>query len=342
MKYFKIYKKLKSEILEGKYKPLSKIPGMPELMRYYKASNNTVHKAIKILENQGMLKGIRNISGDNPFLSLKKVPRVAIVGRVAISDLMKSFYSNRVSYVVELTVEKRGGHINLMSCKSRSIFEIIREINLLECNAVVTIELDNIAYMKELDALNIPVVHLEYLEITGKSPMIVSDSVQGGAISFRKLYELGHRKILYLNKYIPSLGKVDLMSARRWTGIKNQAKKFNFKNIRQEIISYERTGREKRIQKVLDNHRDYTGIISSMDCQRIKHILEKRPESETKNMDFIIFDAVNTPGLINRKPVYFCMWDGNLMGDLAIKTLLDKKKKYPRVQYMPMYLERNL
>jgi hypothetical protein len=187
-------------------------------------------------------------------------------------------------------------------------------------------------------------VHLEILEPASRKKMIVADHRKGGIMCLRKLMDLGHTKILYINVFLSSLNKSDQMSAIRWIGIRKEAEKRKLSHVKKEdvILGRGTDFLKKQVVEMLKKYRGYTGIITSLGTDHIKDTLEKRPVSETKKMDLIYFIESDSPYLINRKPVWRCKWDGRKMGRLALKTLLDKKDSYPKIQYLPMHLDQNI
>ena len=91
----------------------------------------------------------------------------------------------------------------------------------------------------------------------------------------------------------------------------------------------------------MTRYKNHTGIITSVSLVYIKNMLETLPIAQTKSMDVVAFEMHDTPEVIHRKPVYFCTWDGRHMGETAVRALVTKTK-YPKIQYLPMTLDRNI
>ena len=104
------------------------------------------------------------------------------------------------------------------------------------------------------------------------------------------------------------------------------------------VISMEGTTRAADVGRALEANAECTGIISTMSFRYIKDTLEKRPREETRRYDVIVFDMTDKPALVHRKPIYFCKWDGQRMGEMGMETLLRKGKPRQRVTYLPMWI----
>jgi GntR family transcriptional regulator of arabinose operon len=350
VKYLKIYNELKSEIIAGKYAPGSKLAHTPELIKRFGVSGQTIRHARKLLEMEGLVKGIpsrgtfvQKTSEPHLFSLSRKIEKVGLLSLNRVSVLSSPYFAN-IYRGIERDAEKLEVPVEFISCWRKHTLEVIREIAFHEVKGLITIEFENDNLRKEIDGLGLPVVHLEIMEPASRKNMILADHVQGGALAARKLYELGHRKILYFNVFIARFKKADQMSARRWQGVVKEARKRNLRNVKKKTIVLGR-GQDKirkALRSALKEHEDYTGIITSLEMSYLKEELEKRPASETKNLDIISFNQTNLPELVNRKPIWFCKWDGVKMGKMALKTLLDKSGSFPRIQHLPMHLDRNL
>jgi DNA-binding LacI/PurR family transcriptional regulator len=349
MKYLEIYNKIKEDIVSGKYPENTRLPFTKELIKKYGVSSRTVQHAMKILQLDGLVKGVpskgtfvRKRKDSHLYSASRKELRVVVLTPQSITGAMVASYFNNIFWGVEKTLERIGGRVHLISIRNRQVQEIIREILFLEINNIITSEIEDKTFLREIERLGLPVVHLEIPEIMSHKPVIAANNVQGGSLALKKLVDLGHKKILYLGTYIPSIKKNDAMSDRRWQGISELARKKNLKNVNQEIISLDSRTRARSVRKVLERHNDFSGIISTVGFQLIKSVLEERPQADTRNIDLVAFDMTEKPALIHRKPVYFCKWDGKQMGERAMKILLGNNARLPRVQLLPMFLERNL
>jgi DNA-binding LacI/PurR family transcriptional regulator len=319
-------------------------------MESYHVSKKTINRAIGLLEAEGLVRGVpsqgvfvRDPEKYHVHRPPAHQPRMAVLCPRNTAGAMISPYFNQIYFGVERSIEdQKGGRAYLISCRNKTISEIRRELHFLDINSIATVEFENKKMRHELELLNIPMVHLELMDMKTASPVIMADNTQGGVMVFDKLYDLGHRKILFLAPFIPSINRCDPMSDIRWKGIRKQARKRKCRHVKREIISLEFTKVQRDTEAVLEKYSDYTAIIAQQEPDFLKMTLEKRPSSDTKKLDLVLFSLEQNPFVIHRKPVWFCKWDGYKMGELAVKTLLDKKKKYPKIQYMPMHLDRNL
>jgi DNA-binding LacI/PurR family transcriptional regulator len=349
MKYLEIYKKIKGDILSGKHPKDSKLPHTDELIRIFGAARRTVRRAVNMLEMEGLVKGVqskgtfvRDLKEAHLYMVPKKTLKVGVITPHSYTAAMVTAYFTDIFFGIERTLEKIDGGVHMLACRNRDPLEIIKELNFLEVNSIITVELEDDRFRLPFENLGLPMVHLELSRETGKKSIIAADNVHGGEIALKKLYELDHRNILYLGSYNQFLKKNDPMSDRRWQGISREAAVRNMNNVNCEVIAMERNTRARDVKLALEKHDDCTGIISMAELDTIKETLEKRPQSETKNIDVVFFDLSARPVAIHRKPVWFCKWDGRRMGEMAVKKLQDRDNKFPRIRYMPMFLDRNL
>jgi DNA-binding LacI/PurR family transcriptional regulator len=351
MKYIKLYNQIKARIKSGKYAVNTKIPHIKELAKSFKVSDTTLQRAIKMLEREGILIGIpskgtfvRNLKEPSRYADHKNMIRLAVPTMQTIGHAMDSPYYFRCYQGIEDSVLEKGGSCFPVSCRERSVHDIIRQINALEINNMITVGFDNGTQRRELEKLSIPIAHADLIDLKCTKPMICGDNLQGGALVLRKLTQLGHKKILFIHGYVPSLKRREAAGVLRWKGISGYAEQKGLRYVKHEVVTYEQDQREKQTAAALKKHNDCTGLVFSDGSlfNEAKKALEKRPQADTRKMDFIVFSLFDTPAVIHRKPVWYCKWDGRKMGDIAAKTLLDKSRSYPKIQHIPMYLDRNL
>jgi DNA-binding LacI/PurR family transcriptional regulator len=352
MKYLNVYRELLSRIQKGRYKKRSRLPFTDDLAAEFGVSRKTVRRAVKLLEREGLLLGIPSqgvfvkdrTGGHILTRPVRGKPRIAMLSMQYIGNIINAPYFSRVYHQIEELVHFSGGQIYLLTCRDRTPSRIFQELNFLGVDGIIAMEFYDEKWRKSLEEYSKTVVHLELINEKARRPMIFGDPVQGGRLAFRKLAALGHRKILFIDLFLPRIKQSDPMSVRREQGIRKAAEKVNFTGLRREIFIHPYNNKIglNRMTKLLDKHRDCTGIISSVSMNMLKPILEKRPVSETRHMDVIVFDLADSPQVVHRKPVYFCKFNEHLMAEKAVKIILDKKKKHSRIQPLPMFLERNI
>ncbi|OGS35501.1 MAG: hypothetical protein A2293_08145 [Elusimicrobia bacterium RIFOXYB2_FULL_49_7] len=348
MRYIDVYRQVKSDILSGKYAANSRLPYVVELMRLFCAGKCTIQHALNLLKKEGLVQGVqskgtfvRQLNEIPVYNSSKRVDRIGFLSLVDFIGGMSLPYFAEICIGATSELQQNALPYFLIGCNNKTIFEVIKEINSLELNGLITIELDNDIFRREIECLPMPVVHVDMLDFNCKGRMIVGNNIQGGELALRKLFILGHKKILYLNHYSTRRKRIEPMGKIRWEGIKKEAEKIRLTGVVHRAVSMEKEKAEKEIDLFLGKYKDCTGLIvsSSILFNYVKAVLERRPKQETKDFDVVVFECFNSPEYINEKPVLSCQWDGKLMGRTAVNTLLKKGKEYPKIQYLPMFLQ---
>ncbi|OGJ93361.1 MAG: hypothetical protein A2487_10610 [Candidatus Raymondbacteria bacterium RifOxyC12_full_50_8] len=351
IKYLDIYTRLKEEIESGRYPVNTLLPTSIELSHIYGVSLQTVQKARRLLEVEGLLKGIpakgtlvTSKTMVHHYYPKSKTPRIGLLAPYMPSAMVGNTYLAGIVQGMQTEMTALKGLIQIISLYGKSSFEIIREINFFKINGLVTIELEDDKLRKEIEVFSMPMVHLEILDSATHWKTIVANHANGGIIALRKLVELGHRNILYLNVFKSRLNKPDQMSQVRWTGIEEEADKISGLEIHKEDVTVGKGSLyiKEQVADILQIHKACTAIISSLFTDHVKDYFETRNISRARKMDFIFYHEDSRPYLINKKPVWICKTDGRTMGRLAVKTLLDTKDTYPKTQYVPMHLDRNV
>ena len=115
MKYLDIYNKLKSHITSGKYDSKKRLPHIRELADIHSTSHKTISKVIKILEMEGLVKGIpsKGIFISIPekrhiYAASRKTPVVAVLNSARLRAITSSPHNSSILWGVE-----EGGHFQL-------------------------------------------------------------------------------------------------------------------------------------------------------------------------------------------------------------------------------------
>ncbi|OGJ84798.1 MAG: hypothetical protein A2487_05940 [Candidatus Raymondbacteria bacterium RifOxyC12_full_50_8] len=349
MKYLTIYKQLKADILAGKYSPNTKLPYLKQLGILYDSALGTLERAIRLLETEGLVVAIpsQGIYVRDPkalFIQpnfRKEKIRIAMLSRADPLDAMSAGFFRDIIGGITTSEWMQGGTIYPIFCHGKDILEIYKEINVLEINAIITVDFFDEGLRRAIETIKLPIVHADLADIGSKKPIITPNNQQGGEIALEKLYSLGHRSILYLGHHMQKQRKMDPMGMLRWLGASEKAKKLNFRDLRFETATYLESKTAEEVQAAIRKHSDCTGFIfGSMTCfHEAKSNLEHRTIKGRENIDAVIFSLQHGPESLDKKPVIFCRFNGNKMGNLAAKTLLDKSWSYPKIQYLPMFLE---
>ncbi|OGJ91432.1 MAG: hypothetical protein A2268_00325 [Candidatus Raymondbacteria bacterium RifOxyA12_full_50_37] len=351
MKYVTVYDAIKNDIVAGTYPPNSKIPHTKDLLKLYACSFTTLRHAITLLEREGILRGIpskgtfvRTYTEPIKFkASEKRKPLLAFLGSAPFTtpqydQMHRSIYK----YMRDL-----GGKTHPILCGGKTIHDLVKEINSLEINMMITLEFYRKDLRKEIESLNIPVVHIDMLDVACRKPSINPNNVQGGALAFKKLYDIGHRNILFINNVSPFINDEDPAGKMRWLGFSQECKSIQNVRVHKETLLSEGAISEQQemrgIEELFEKYHDFTGFVfgTGIPFSEVKTFLKNNPRIQTTRMDFVVFSLGEGPEMVNRKPVWFCKWDAKKMGEIAVKTLLDSSKSYPKAQYLPMFIEKN-
>ncbi|OGJ91450.1 MAG: hypothetical protein A2268_00415 [Candidatus Raymondbacteria bacterium RifOxyA12_full_50_37] len=349
MKYLDIYAKIKADIVSGTFNQEAKLPRFEDMMRLYGCSYKTLRNAIKLLKREGIVHGIpsqgtfiKDIGKSHLYSAFsKKAPMLAML--TSLPFAYSPYYAEMYRTLVNKTTAA-GGYAFLIPCGGKPVIEIIREINALNVNFLVTVEFYDSSLRRDMEELGIPIVHIDMLDTQCNKPVINPNNMQGGALALRKLHMLGHRKILFINNYLHSIQDEDTAGTYRWMGTLEESKKVETQSLRKEVLrGLTDTENSPEIRSVAGKYADYTGIIfgTGVYFQGMKRFFHENPFIKTLGMDFVLFSLNRNTEHVNGKPVYFCRWDGEKTGELAFDTLIDHGTCRPRVQFLPMYLEKS-
>ncbi|OGJ86543.1 MAG: hypothetical protein A2268_07435 [Candidatus Raymondbacteria bacterium RifOxyA12_full_50_37] len=351
MKYIHLYELLKKEILEQKFAPGAKLPPINHLITDLKASYVTVRHALKLLQQEGLIKGVRSkgtfvrdLSGFAPFPQEKERYRVAVLTPEQLSRSMTEPYFNKIFWGIEDALSEMKGLAYAFSNKDKNLREILRELNVLQIHALITVGLEETGFRTELDRIAMPVVHTDIEEKCHTRSIITADNRQGGRLAFEKLRSLGHSKILFIEAFNQNIKKIDSTTLQRFKGAREAARRIGFRGLMRRSVSHERTTRVRDMRALLEECGAFTGLVfcSSTLFGIAKEYLENKPVDQTKPLDIVLFDLNDDPEFIHRKPVWFCKWDGQAMGKKAVQLAFGPRSAPGQTHYFPMFLQRNI
>jgi GntR family transcriptional regulator of arabinose operon len=351
LKYLEVYNKIRADIISGKYAPHTKLPHITELIQIFKVSNRTIQHAVRLLAEEKLVKGIpskgtyvQDIKTKYLYGTSAGVSNTAVLISNYLCNMIKLPYFVKIFTGIEESLQKPGQRLHLVSCRDRSFQEIWSELKALEINSIITVDFEDHAILREIEDLRMPVIHLDLLDFKSRKHAIVANNYQGGELALEKLYELGHRRILYLYPFLSKMKRDEHIGRLRFHGIHGQAKKHKIRTLKKELVTIDTQDTRSLIKDLLARYKAYTGIIVSGITlfNNLKKVLEERDLLDTREMDVVVFSLLPGPEFIHHKPVWFCRWDGELMGSLAVKTLPDETGSFPRMQYLPMAVERNI
>jgi len=334
--------------------PDTKLPSALELKSLFKVSTRTIQHSLNLLEKEGLIKGVRSqgifVRNTKDLLSygnLKNNGRISKVGilypRYAMHTVGLAYFVH-IFWGIQITLVKDKIRCYLIETRDKSIPEVFKEINALEINGLICLELENETLQKELEQLKLPLVHLELVSFRSSVPMISANHFQGGELSVRHLHGLGHKKILFLYARKKNDPDTDPTIKMRWQGIQSEAKKAGISAAKESIqLQQPRNEERASMEHILKAYQDCSGII--MACgymlKTMKSIVENEPAKKNRSVDIVSFDEIDSVPDIGGRPVYFCVWNNELMGQKAVETLLNWNSSRPRIQYLPMYLSKS-
>lgn len=196
--FAEIKESIEQQIISGKYKPHSKLPGNRQLMSLYGVSQSTISKAIGELINNGLIyieKGKGVFVGEK----INKRSDINTIGTI-IPTFTISHYSQMLKGVEEAIIseEKEMFVISMENVHNKHIS--LSQIADHLCGLIIAVGITE-SELEKLTRVNsdIAVVLVDFsLETMEEITYIRCDDYNGALMATEYLINLGHRKILHL------------------------------------------------------------------------------------------------------------------------------------------------
>ncbi len=205
-----IKEKLRQFVLDGELKPMSPLPSIRALAKRFGVSPTTVHKAIRMLKEEGLVSPHDRscISVTIPS-SLKGLRAKAEARTIALvirnnPDYVREGpgYPGEVIRVLRAKLAKAGFALDVVSLTGIQRLETGKFIRQSGYGGVALFEVDNDHIIREIRGLNLPLVSLDADAYRLGVSSVVFDQAQGMFRLTSHLIERGHRKIAFMRPFI--------------------------------------------------------------------------------------------------------------------------------------------
>jgi len=187
MKYLQIYTELKAKIQSRKYRPGDALPGLIALAKSYKSSDKTVQKAMALLKSEGMVMGVPSQgifvkeALETPKKTIpKKLKKVGILIHSELYLELFTPYMSQLYKYIGKELRSRGIQLYPFAIASKNSQEIVREINLMEIQAIFSFDLEDYEIKTSLESMGIPMIYLDNQDPDEKFPAVLANNLQGG------------------------------------------------------------------------------------------------------------------------------------------------------------------
>jgi DNA-binding LacI/PurR family transcriptional regulator len=349
MKYLDVYNSLKQSIEKKVYPPGTHIPHTHDLIKQFKVSLTTIVKAVKLLENEGLVKRIKSKGtyvlekGVQMSLAYKKADKIGLLFNGFLMEAMAGLHLVNASKGIEEICRKNKKSVIMLGTENRKENEFINEVKMSGISGAITFGPLDKQIFQGLIQLKLPVVCCDFTDFDLPFDQITGDFIRAGAIVMKKLYDLNHRKILFFGTYRKGTFLNDRDHEYWRASIEIEAKFLRLKHFRSFFISFEGGPEKMRSEmlKIINKHQDFTGYVcpSAHYFELLKSILEKEPGLDNLVRDAVLITSTNEKRIINEKSIYQCRWNTREMGSRAAEIMIKILKggpHRPAVHYTPV------
>ncbi|MGP4039344.1 GntR family transcriptional regulator [Gracilibacillus sp. D59] len=336
-KYSIVKKAIKSQILDGTFRPHQKISSESELMKEFGVSRHTVRLAIGDLVNQGWLyreQGAGTFCADrtkDTSQSFVDQKNIALITTYLSDYIFPSIIRGAESYL-----SKEGYQVSLFSTNNDHDMErkFLEKILMQQFDGVIieptrsAISNPNINYYLNLERQHIPYLMINAYYDELEPFHIVVDDEKGGLIQTEHVIELGHRNIIGFFK------NDDIQGTKRMKGYLKAHRKHNIEIMPNNIVTY---NTEEKSSKPIDMLKQ---VLSEPEAKRPTAIVCYNDELAIKLLDVLREAQLKVP-----EDISIVGYDDSFMaeltevklttvthpksemGELAAKVILDMVKK---------------
>jgi DNA-binding LacI/PurR family transcriptional regulator len=343
---------LKKAIEDGKYVSGTHIPHTYDLIKLYKVSLTTIVRAVKLLEKEGLVKRIKSKGtfvldkGIKEFFHLKKAEKVGLLFRGYLSSMMAAHFFVHAYQGMENALKKFNKSIIPLGTEGKPEEQYLEEIKNAGISGAVCYSMYEESIRKGLKAMNIPLVYCDFIDYNLPADQVTMDHLKAGSITLHKLYDLGHRRIIFFGNYKKTKRHNDPDHEYWRLACEAEAGFLHLKHFYSYFISFEGGLEEmkRKMKKILEKHTDCTGFIcaSTTYYELLKSLIEENPQLEAVERDVVLFSDWPEKKHIQDRIVYQCRWDTQEMGKKAAEILMEKLKggpHRPMIHYVPVQIE---
>lgn len=313
--------------------PQKPLPPEPQLAKHFNVSRHTVQTALQSLVAKEMVQRIKG-KGTFPIQGEKSPPllqrRARMLGLVTVKPpfLPKggAGYTRRLAHSADEEAHRRG--YNLVLARQEPKENIYRILDDPHVDGIIVLaSIREQTFLNEISQRNKPVCIIDHYSTSENIDSVRSDSEQGASLAVKYLYDLGHRKIAFVNATDPDI------NPERLQGYERGMKKMSV-FIRPEWVvdgSYNPEGGAKAASQLmsLTPSKRPTAIIAfdiKMAYGVLKAIFKKRLKVP-KDVSVISLGGDEIPWLQKGMPqITRILHEREKLGKLAVEHLLERIK----------------
>lgn len=349
MKHIDIYNKLKGAIQNNTYPVGTRIPHTLELMDIFKVSKTTIDAAVRLLEQDGLIKRIQS-KGTYVLDSLtdkinfqKNKKRIGLLFTGFLADACASSVILHILKGLERYIATHGMDTIPLARKFQTNAEYLQLIEQLHLSGVVFIDFDDPILSKELKKKKMPMVFC----IT-PNPIIQSDQVALNYFEialdiFRKASTLHLKNIVFIGNQSLKKSTVPEPSHYYWEiALSSQAKLLKEINFVTNYIDYgEDTSVKNQLQDIiLKNQNESLFVIAFKDTLSVfKDVFETIIDKGNVTNRVLSLSNSSDPftSEIQGMPCYRLIWDakgiGTKAGELIVNRINHASTKIERLHF---------
>jgi DNA-binding LacI/PurR family transcriptional regulator len=301
------------------------------------------------LENDGL---VRRIKGKGTYvleqgvrhsLTYKKASKIGLVFKGFLMEVMQGLHFVNASTGIEEVCRKNKKSVLMLGTEDRKTDDFLNEVKMSGIAGVIVFGPNDLPLYQGLRRLNLPVVCCDYIDFNLPVDQVTGDFIKAGAAAIKKLFALGHRKILFFGTHKKGSALNDRDHEYWRASIEIEAKFLRLKHVKPFFISFEGGFHKMRAEmlEIIRRHTDFTGYIcaSGTYFELLKSVLENEPGLDQPDRDAVLITSTHEKREINGKKAFQCSWNTREMGARAAEILLKilKGGPYrPAVHYVPV------
>ncbi|MBL8025822.1 MAG: GntR family transcriptional regulator [Fibrobacteres bacterium] len=348
MIYIDLYKRLKTDIETGKIKPGHRIPFTTELVATYHISQTTVSKAVKQLEEEGLVRRIKSKgtfvleTGSSALKDLRRKKRIGLLFDGYLWDYMDTHFMVQAYRGMEESAKSNNKNILVLPKGGKTLDEYLHEIQSIGFCGLILHSPYTSSIKPLLRTLKIPLVCLDFIDHSLNVDQITIDHLKAGALAVRALHKESHDKILFLGNFWTEENIPSPHHAYWSSSAATEAKLLHIQKFTPYFLPMANLDiLRKKIAEVLMKHEDSNGFIcaSLTYFQILKDLIERQGFRRKCKTDAVLFSDLREKPTLNGKPIHQCSWNTRDMGVRAMDVLLERLEggpHRPQTHYLPV------
>lgn len=351
MIYTDLYSKIKKDIETGIYKPGERIPHTKELVATYKISQTTVSKAVKLLEQEGLVRRIKSKgtfvqeAGTAAYLEYRKKERVGLLFDGYLSDYMDTHFMVQAYQGMEEVAKRNKKQIVTFPMADKTIPEYLKEIQSAGISGAILHSPYSTSIKSLFNSLTVPFVCVDFVDYGLGEDQVTIDHLRAGALALRTLHGQGHKDILFFGNYWQEESTPSRHHEYWSLAMAAEAKFLKVEKVLPCFIPMDNPDLlKRRMAEILTKHPEATGFACASQTYFgiLKNLLEKDLHRATDKNDTVLFSDLRTDLFINDRKVFQCRWNTRDMGTKAMELLLDRLRggpNKPQIHYLPVRIQ---